>query len=86
MKSDVNKKAITTPDSPAIKAFGKELRKRRKFWGMSQAGLAKRAGTTQATVARIEAGHGNPTIETLEGIAFALQQDLIINFRTRQQR
>lgn len=86
MKSGSNKKDITVPDSPALMAFGKELRKRRKFWGISQAGLAKKGATTQATIARIEAGHGNPTIETLEGIAFALQQDLVVSFRVRQRR
>ncbi|AWB81998.1 transcriptional regulator [Corynebacterium yudongzhengii] len=39
---------------------------------MSAAELARRAGLSKATLSMIEAGEGNPTIETLAAIAVAL--------------
>lgn len=75
MKSDSSQNDIR-----CLKSFGVQLRKRRKSWGMSQRGLADRCGSTQSTIARIEAGVANPTTQTLEEIAHALNQDLLINF------
>lgn len=47
----------------------KSLRKKR---GLSGEELAEKAGLTRATVAKIEAGDGNPTVSTLESLAMAL--------------
>jgi transcriptional regulator with XRE-family HTH domain len=42
------------------------LREARDRAGLSQRELARRAGTTQSVVARIEAGTGKPNVATLE--------------------
>lgn len=38
-------------------------------WGLTAEALAERAGITRATVAKIESGNGNPTIETIAAIS-----------------
>ncbi|MDP3909964.1 MAG: helix-turn-helix transcriptional regulator, partial [Gemmatimonadales bacterium] len=47
------------------------LRDARTRAGLSQRALAKRAGTAQSVVARIEGGHTSPTWETLERLLAA---------------
>ncbi len=54
-----------------------QLRKKKKI---SQAQLAKKIGTKQSNVARMEAGQQNFSIDTLEKIAQALGSDLKIVF------
>jgi len=41
------------------------LREARERIGISQRALADRAGTSQSVIARIEGGHSNPTVSTL---------------------
>ena len=55
---------------------GKLLREARTRAGLSQRALARRAGTTQSVVARIEAGHTSPTWETLERLLAAVDLEL----------
>ena len=50
-----------------------ELREKKKF---TQAMLAKKIGTTQSVVARIESGKKNLTIDTVGKIANALNKKL----------
>lgn len=52
-----------------------QLRKKKK---MSQAQLAKKIGTTQSNVARIEGGQQNFTVGLLDKIAHALGKNLTI--------
>lgn len=52
-----------------------QLRKKKK---MSQAELAKKIGTTQSNVARIESGQQNFTVSLLNKIAHALGRNLSI--------
>jgi len=54
-----------------------KLRKKRKI---SQAQLAKKIGTKQSNIARMEAGQQNFSIDTLEKIAEALGYELNIGF------
>lgn len=54
-----------------------QLRKKAKI---SQAELAKKIGTTQSNVARMETGNQNFTTATLYKIAKALKHDLRIEF------
>ncbi|MBU3901155.1 helix-turn-helix domain-containing protein [Patescibacteria group bacterium] len=54
-----------------------QLRKEKR---LSQAQLAKKIGTTQSNVARMEAGNQNFTTDTLQKIAQALNKELKIEF------
>ena len=54
-----------------------QLRKKRK---MSQSELAKKIGTKQSNIARMESGQQNFTTDTLQRIASALNRDLKIDF------
>lgn len=54
-----------------------QMRKKKK---MSQAQLAKKIGTKQSNVARLESGNQNFSIETLDKIAQALNCKLNIKF------
>ena len=66
--------------------YGKQLEiayqilKLRKQKRLSQAELAKRIGTKQSDIARMEAGQQNFTTDTLQKIALALERDLKIEF------
>lgn len=62
----------TNRPRPDLEAFGRQLKQRREAWGMSQAKLAQRAGTTQAAVSAIEAGRANPTFDTMSALAHAV--------------
>lgn len=52
--------------------FGAEVRDRRERAGWSQAELARRAGTTTNTVARIERGELEPSLSMADRLAEAL--------------
>jgi ribosome-binding protein aMBF1 (putative translation factor) len=54
-----------------------QLRQKKK---MSQSELARRVGTTQSNVARIESGQQNFTVSLLQKVATALDSDLKISF------
>lgn len=54
-----------------------QLRKQKKI---SQAELAKKLGTTQSNIARIEAGKQNFTTDTLQKIASVFNRKLKIDF------
>ena len=52
----------------------------RKKFGMSQSMLAKKLGTTQSNIARIETGQQNFTTATLQNIARVFDRDVKIEF------
>jgi len=54
-----------------------ELRKQKR---MSQAELARKIGTRQSNIARMEAGQQNFTTDTLQKIATVFKRDLKIEF------
>lgn len=54
-----------------------ELRAKKK---LTQKELAKKLGTKQSAIARLESGRGNPTLEFLQKTARALDKKLIIGF------
>ncbi|MFG1685478.1 helix-turn-helix domain-containing protein [Nonomuraea sp. NPDC049269] len=60
------------PTSSAAAAAGAQIQRRRQQRGMSQAELARRTGLSKATLSQLEAGMGNPTIDTLDSVAVAL--------------
>lgn len=47
--------------------------------GLTQAELARRMGTKQSAIARLESGNTNPTIDFLEKVAKALDAKLKIS-------
>ncbi len=55
-----------------------QLRKKAK---MSQGVFAKRIGTTQSNVARMEQGNQNFTIQLLTKVATALNRDLVVTLK-----
>lgn len=48
--------------------------------GLTQAGLARKMGTTQPVVARIESGRVQPSLKTLQRLASATGSRLMIRF------
>ncbi len=49
--------------------------------GITQKELARRLGTKQSAIARVESGNANPTVEFLERVAFALRSKLIVQIK-----
>lgn len=70
----------------ASEAFGlaEQVRQGRESVGMTQAELAKRIGSTQPSIARLEAGGVTPRLDTLHRIASALDLDLVVKLRARR--
>ena len=67
------------------KALTVNLVRRRQELGLSQTEVAARMGTSQSAVARVEAGHGEVRMSTLERYAAAVGQvlDWQLNDRAR---
>lgn len=59
------------------------IKRNRRAFKLSQAELAKRAGTTQATIAHLEAGTANPRLSTLSAIAGVFGASPAIEFKKR---
>lgn len=53
----------------------------RKRLGLSQRRLAVRAGTTQASISRIERGLVSPTFTTLRELLLAMGEELVLEAR-----
>lgn len=49
--------------------------------GLTQAQLAKKIGTKQSAVARLESGNANPSFAFIEKVISALKSELIIQVR-----
>ncbi|MBU0576346.1 helix-turn-helix domain-containing protein [Patescibacteria group bacterium] len=58
--------------------LAKQLYEKRRAKKLSQRDLAKKMKTSQAAVARIEAGSGNPTLSTLKNAVQAMGSKLEI--------
>src|SRR5205085_4673475 len=58
----------------------------RKRAGLTQEGLARKMGTTQPVVARLESGRVRPSMRTLERLAKATGSRLLISFEPRQAK
>lgn len=59
--------------------IGREIARLRRLRGLTQAELARRVGTQQPAIARIEQGHILPSLRTLLRIAEALNARLHIH-------
>jgi ribosome-binding protein aMBF1 (putative translation factor) len=60
-----------------------QVRNLRLALGLSQEDLARRVGTTQPMIARLEAGGRPPSLRTLERLAEALDADLTVHLTRR---
>ena len=67
-------------DEARISEFQGLVYRLRKEAGLAQAELAERMGTTQSAVARMEGGGTRPTLETLEKLAAAVEQEMVVGF------
>ena len=65
-------------DEARISEFQGLVYRLRTEAGLTQAELAERMGTTQSAVARMEGGGSQPTLETLEKLAVAVDQELVV--------
>lgn len=65
-------------DEARISEFRELVHRLRAEAGLTQAELAERMGTTQSAIARVEGGGTRPTLETLEKLAGAVGQELVV--------
>jgi transcriptional regulator with XRE-family HTH domain len=63
--------------------IAEQVSDQRKALGLSQKELAELTGTTQSAIARLESGGRPPRIDTLLGIAEALDCDLTVELKPR---
>lgn len=54
-----------------------------KIAGLTQEELARKMGTTQPVLARVESGRGRPSMRTLERLAEATGSRVVIRFEPR---
>lgn len=59
------------------------LREARLRHGLSQERLARRAGTTQSAISRIEQERGSPTVKTLAELLHLMGEDLVLTTEKR---
>jgi predicted transcriptional regulator len=64
--------------------IAEQVAARRAEMGLSQQQLAELCGTTQSAIARLESGGRPPRIDTLLGIATALDCELIVELRPHE--
>ncbi len=65
-------------DEARISDFRQLVFRLRTEASLTQAELAARMGTTQSAIARMEGGGTRPTLETLEKLAGAIGQELVV--------
>lgn len=65
-------------DEPPSSEFRELVHRVRTEAGLTQAELAERMGTTQSAVARMEGGGSRPSLDTLEKLAAAVGQELVV--------
>ena len=66
--------------------IGGAVRAARKRAGLTQTELARRTGTSQPAIARLESGNVAPTVLILDRIARALGAELVVDFEPVQDR
>lgn len=59
----------------------KAIIKQRKLKGMTQAELARKVGTRQSAIARLESGTYNPSLQLLKKVARALDVKIEISLK-----
>ena len=57
----------------------------RRQAGLTQQELAEKMGTTQPVIARLESGHAQPSMRTLERLAKATGSRLVVRFEMLEE-
>jgi transcriptional regulator with XRE-family HTH domain len=91
--SDMHKRWMEEPDyRKAYDALegefdlAKAVLQARNRVGLTQAELARKMGTTQPVLARLEGGRARPSMRTLDRLARATGTRLLIKFEPRQAK
>src|ERR1044072_7935945 len=63
---------------------GRLLRETRVRHGLSQQRLARRAGTAQSTISRIEQDRSSPTVQTLAELLHLMGEELVLTVERRE--
>ncbi len=71
-------------EARAAHLAAQEIRAIRIAKGLSQARLARRVGTTQSAISRLEMGDMPPSLRTLARIGEALGLELVVQLRRRR--
>jgi len=77
-RPDAGRVRDVVEDEARITAFRELVYQFRVDAGLTQVELARRMGTTQSAIARMENGGTRPTLETLERVAGAVGQELAV--------
>ncbi len=80
-RSDAAQRAYD--DEARISEFRQIVYRVRTEAGLTQAELAERMGTTQSAIARMEGGGTRPSLDTLEKLAAAVGQELVVGLGER---
>lgn len=70
----------------AARRLSRALAERREQLGLTQASVAKRMGTTQSALARLESGETDPRIGTLERYALTVGAELVLRPKAKAKR
>lgn len=73
-------------DEARITAFRELVFTLRTEAGLTQAELARRMGTTQSAIARMEGGGARPSLDTLGRLAGAVGKELVVGVGTSLSR
>ncbi|MBD3208409.1 MAG: helix-turn-helix domain-containing protein [Candidatus Nealsonbacteria bacterium] len=71
---------ISPKDKGALQKIARKIEELRREELVTQQELAKKIGTTQSAISRIESGKQNITIDYLQRIASALNRDIKVKF------
>lgn len=82
-RPDAGRVRDVVEDEARITAFRELVYQLRVDADLTQVELARRIGTTQSAIARMENGGTRPTLETLERVAGAVGQELAVVVGTR---
>lgn len=77
-RPDAGRVRDVVEDEARITAFRELVYQLRVDADLTQVELARRMGTTQSAIARMESGGTRPTLETLERVAGAVGQELAV--------
>ena len=77
-RPDSDAARVAVDDEARITEFRELVHTLRTEAGLTQAELARRMGTTQSAIARMEGGGARPSLDTLERLAVAVGKDLVV--------